>query len=269
MTDQQDLMALAQRWQDEAAASWGETKEHSTLQRCCDELREAASQLRRADEPVRYVRWHPKHGYRWDDTHETPFPDYARSGWSSVPLYTHPQLPAGAPEYDRELIAEMLTDERSMPVSSYSREAINEQVSLLRAADNRDAEGVHTARREVSVPSREACFDLWMATDEDHSSLGEHIHRFAKSLPAAAPQPDSQKSGEGEVAGVHTAKREDGVPDGWMLVPMKPTQIMLQEGWERLPVERLPNDIPLMDFVHYIYEAMLAAAPQPDNKESR
>lgn len=57
------------------------------------------------------------------------------------------------------------------------------------------------------------------------------------------------------------------VPDGWMLVPMKPTQIMLQEGWERLPVERLPNDIPLMDFVHYIYEAMLAAAPQPDNKE--
>ena len=33
------LAALANRWQDEAARSWGETKEHATLQRCADELR--------------------------------------------------------------------------------------------------------------------------------------------------------------------------------------------------------------------------------------
>lgn len=158
---------------------------------------EAAAQLGRVDGTVRYVRWHPKHGYRWDDTHETPFHDYARAGWSSIPLYTHPQLPEGMPEYDRELIADMLDDMCAKVPNSdtkYSHWSIQEMARLLRAADNRDAEGVHTARRDVSVPSREACFDLWMATDEDHSSLGEHIHRFAKRLLAAAPQPDNKES---------------------------------------------------------------------------
>ena len=33
------LEVLANHWQDEAAGSWGETKEHATLQRCADELR--------------------------------------------------------------------------------------------------------------------------------------------------------------------------------------------------------------------------------------
>ena len=33
------LDALANRWQAEAARSWGETKEHATLQRCANELR--------------------------------------------------------------------------------------------------------------------------------------------------------------------------------------------------------------------------------------
>ena len=33
------LEVLANRWQAEAARSWGETKEHATLQRCADELR--------------------------------------------------------------------------------------------------------------------------------------------------------------------------------------------------------------------------------------
>jgi hypothetical protein len=36
-------MALANGWQDEAAATWGESTEHATLQRCCDELRLAAA----------------------------------------------------------------------------------------------------------------------------------------------------------------------------------------------------------------------------------
>ena len=36
---QELLEALADRWEDEAAGSWGETKEHATLQRCADELR--------------------------------------------------------------------------------------------------------------------------------------------------------------------------------------------------------------------------------------
>lgn len=37
-------------------------------------------------EPVCYVRWHPKHGYRWDGFHG----DYSRTGWTSKPLYAAP-----------------------------------------------------------------------------------------------------------------------------------------------------------------------------------
>ena len=33
---------LADAWRDEAAETWGESKEHATLQRCSDELRAAA-----------------------------------------------------------------------------------------------------------------------------------------------------------------------------------------------------------------------------------
>ena len=43
------LEVLANLWQAEAARSWGETKEHATLQRCADELRAllAAAKRRR------------------------------------------------------------------------------------------------------------------------------------------------------------------------------------------------------------------------------
>lgn len=34
-----DLLALADRWQDEAAATWGEAPAHAAKQQCCDELR--------------------------------------------------------------------------------------------------------------------------------------------------------------------------------------------------------------------------------------
>jgi len=51
--------------------------------------------------PVRYVRWHPKHGYRWGDTYEEPFDGVPGLGWVSVPLYAHapPAVPvASVPE---------------------------------------------------------------------------------------------------------------------------------------------------------------------------
>ncbi len=34
-----DLMALAEKWQDEAAVTWGESPAHAAKQQCCDELR--------------------------------------------------------------------------------------------------------------------------------------------------------------------------------------------------------------------------------------
>lgn len=41
-------------------------------------------------EPVRYVRWHPEHGYRWDDTSSDFHGDYSRTGWTSKALYAAP-----------------------------------------------------------------------------------------------------------------------------------------------------------------------------------
>lgn len=38
-----ELLALAQGWQDKAAGTWGESKEHAALQQCCDELRDKLS----------------------------------------------------------------------------------------------------------------------------------------------------------------------------------------------------------------------------------
>lgn len=41
-------------------------------------------------EPVRYVRWHPEHGYRWEDTSSDFHGDYSRTGWTSKALYAAP-----------------------------------------------------------------------------------------------------------------------------------------------------------------------------------
>lgn len=51
-------------------------------------------------------------------------------------------------EYDRELIAKMLdesADVADCEIGFYSADTLREQASLLRAADDRDAAGVHTA----------------------------------------------------------------------------------------------------------------------------
>lgn len=42
-------------------------------------------------EAVRYVRWHPKHGYDWRSTMTQPVPEHI--GWISIPLYTTPPTP--------------------------------------------------------------------------------------------------------------------------------------------------------------------------------
>ena len=48
---------------------------------------------------LRYVRWHPTHGYRWEDAHDEPYEGVC--GWASVPVYAHapPAVPvASVPE---------------------------------------------------------------------------------------------------------------------------------------------------------------------------
>ena len=52
----------------------------------------------------------------------------------------------GEPSYDRELVAEMLEAAAQRNSYLFSVDAIRAQADLLRAADNADAAGVHTAR---------------------------------------------------------------------------------------------------------------------------
>lgn len=222
MTNQQDLMGLAKNWRSIAQelryspAAMPFTAGY--LEKCADELeqalREAAAQLGRMEsiEPTKDDVEAAEDAYR-EAVHGIGL---ATPKWSSLAPMWHalrtfisrrPQLPAGGPEYDRELIAEMLDDLTAGTQTKYTLTAIAEQTRLLREADNRDA------------------------------------------------------------AGVHTAKREDGVPDGWVLVPREPTPEMLRAGFlsesEGFDIET-PSDAPGL-----VYRAMLAAAPQPDSKESR
>lgn len=58
-------------------------------------------------EPVCYVRWHPKHGYRWDGFHG----DYSQTGWTSKPLYA---APPAAQAVDLDKFREALTSARAV-----------------------------------------------------------------------------------------------------------------------------------------------------------
>lgn len=64
-----------------------------------------------AQQAVRYVRWHPKHGYRWDDSHDSARDDEANTGWSSVPLYTHPHAQQQATPKGEGAVVEYVNSE--------------------------------------------------------------------------------------------------------------------------------------------------------------
>ena len=55
-------------------------------------------------------------------------------------------------EYDRELIAKMLDELEPVVGLQHIRESVAEQARLLRAADNRDAAGVHTVHDAAPAP---------------------------------------------------------------------------------------------------------------------
>jgi len=57
-------------------------------------------------------------------------------------------LQQAQPAYDRALVADMLDDIAERFGKGFSDKSYREQARLLRAADNADAAGVHTARRE-------------------------------------------------------------------------------------------------------------------------
>jgi hypothetical protein len=60
----------------------------------------------------------------------------------------HPAAPSVSPAYDRELIARMLEEVIGGP---YSRAAVEEQIRLLRDADNTEAASIRTVNRSPSV----------------------------------------------------------------------------------------------------------------------
>lgn len=75
------------------------------------------------------------------DSYKLGFEDGKAYGQACIDTLTRP----AAGEYDRELIACMLQDFRRGRLDTYKTEYVEEQIALLREADNRDAAGVHTA----------------------------------------------------------------------------------------------------------------------------
>lgn len=62
------------------------------------------------------------------------------------------------------------------------------------------------------------------------------------------------------------AASPDGVPDGWKLVPVEATPEMLAAGYDQLP-RNMYGEVRRKDAVP-VWEAMLAAAPQPGESQS-
>lgn len=54
------------------------------------------------------------------------------------------------------------------------------------------------------------------------------------------------------------------VPDGWKLVPIKPTEEMVKESYHAKASGRLIHE--KADYLIEVYKAMLSAAPQPPTK---
>lgn len=90
------------------------------------------------------------------------------------------------PEYDRELIENMLADYRTFHRSLFTLAAIEKQMLLLEEAINADAAGVHTAKAAPDAVS--ALVKKWRKQAETHgarTSTGNDHALFANELEAA------------------------------------------------------------------------------------
>lgn len=83
-----ELKELVARWEKEVCRGVWSDGELAAINKCITDLRAVLAD--QAEQAVKYVRWHAKHGYRWNDLHDEPFPDLTGTGWSSIPLYPHP-----------------------------------------------------------------------------------------------------------------------------------------------------------------------------------
>ncbi len=85
------------------------------------------------------------------------------------------------------------------------------------------------------------------------TSQYENIIGMRKKIDAQA---DHIRRLEIRIHELRTAQAQHSVPEGWMLVPVEPTQAQLSAGqtaWLADPMRRSTT----------LYRAMLAAAPQP------
>ena len=103
--------ALVAKWRADAAfyRAGGEPDKSVAYDRCADELaaltrREAQQEAQGA---VRYVRWHPKHGFNWKALDDEPYG--ANENWRSVALFTTQPAPVDVRKLDPEI--DMLTPE--------------------------------------------------------------------------------------------------------------------------------------------------------------
>jgi hypothetical protein len=69
---------------------WDGKTIHPELAEAMTALRAAALSKPRQSEAVRFVRWHPKHGWDWNATYDERIGDLTGCGWQDIPLYTAP-----------------------------------------------------------------------------------------------------------------------------------------------------------------------------------
>lgn len=167
------------------------------------------------------------------------------SDWLPAIVEENIAAATGAVEYDRELIADMLTSD----CATWTGTSVKEQADLLRAAANRDAAGVHTTTNtaatgmgDASIPDGYTLFPTSNLTrmaetlehDGDEHGVARDIRAMVAASPALAAQP-APVVGNELYNLVAQAIRSTGMvtnADKWEVAESVITALSCRYGWK-------------------------------------
>lgn len=162
-----------------------------------------------------------------------------------TPLYTAPPAPVSVPdEVSWEDVPEEITED-DMALASAWAHGFNQ----CRAAMLQGAEPVTTAYKlPANTPCKDAPEHIWLQTAGVWPENGE----FSELTWCSDNQhPDDTLYVRADVV----AGNSPVIPDGWVVVPVEPTEEMNKAGWTAMNEH---------DAINPTYRAMLAAAPQQE-----
>ncbi|WP_409244563.1 hypothetical protein [Enterobacter asburiae] len=194
-----------------------------------------------------------------------------------VPGSSAPPAPVSVPDFSAldRLAGEMLTHamncERRVAVAyTHCAHRLAEEVRDLRAAMLQGAEPVKTAYKlPVNTPCKEAPEQIWLQTAGVWPENGE----FSELTWCSDNQhPDDTLYVRADVVGGNSPV----IPDGWVMVPVEPTEDMIVHGFESEPDESFSDEKEWEAYVtmsgcqqaahraKLCWAAMITAAPKPD-----